>query len=85
MHRLRKIELVRDAVQALVLGGEESDREAATELPPVQWLAFGHDPARGGEKAAGGVARREGGRWSLEEMTEVKWVTIQMGKRQYPF
>ena len=28
---------------------------------------------------------REGGRWSLEEMTEVKWVTIQMGKRQYPF
>ena len=28
---------------------------------------------------------REGGRWSVEEMTEVKWVTIQMGRRHYPF
>src|SRR5277367_4245261 len=28
---------------------------------------------------------REGGRYSLEELTEVKWVTIQMGKRQFPF
>jgi vanillin dehydrogenase len=28
---------------------------------------------------------REGGRWSIEEMTEVKWVTIQLGKRPYPF
>jgi|HubBroStandDraft_6_1064221.scaffolds.fasta_scaffold23520_2 methionine synthase II (cobalamin-independent) len=27
---------------------------------------------------------REGGRWSVEEMTEVKWVTIQMGRRHYP-
>jgi len=33
-----------------------------------------------GMKCAG--SGREGGRWSLEEMTEVKWVTIQMGKRQ---
>jgi acyl-CoA reductase-like NAD-dependent aldehyde dehydrogenase len=37
----------------------------------------------GGVKDSG--AGREGGRWSIEEMTEVKWVTIQMGKRQYPF
>jgi len=37
----------------------------------------------GGVKDSG--SGREGGRWSLEEMTEVKWVTIQMGKRQYPF
>lgn len=28
---------------------------------------------------------REGGRYSMEEMTEVKWVTVQMGKRQFPF
>lgn len=28
---------------------------------------------------------REGGRYSLEELTEVKWVTLQMGKRQFPF
>jgi vanillin dehydrogenase len=28
---------------------------------------------------------REGGRYSLEELTEVKWVTIQMGKRTFPF
>jgi hypothetical protein len=28
---------------------------------------------------------REGGRWSIEEMTEVRWVTIQRGKRPYPF
>jgi acyl-CoA reductase-like NAD-dependent aldehyde dehydrogenase len=28
---------------------------------------------------------REGGRYSLEELTEVKWVTVQMGKRSFPF
>lgn len=28
---------------------------------------------------------REGGRYSMEEMTEVKWLTVQMGKRQFPF
>ena len=28
---------------------------------------------------------REGGRESMEEMTEVKWVTIQTGKREFPF
>ena len=28
---------------------------------------------------------REGGRASMEEMTEVKWVTIQTGKREFPF
>jgi vanillin dehydrogenase len=28
---------------------------------------------------------REGGRYSLEELTEVKWVTVQMGKRAFPF
>jgi len=28
---------------------------------------------------------REGGQWSMEEMTEMKWVTIQRGHRHYPF
>ena len=28
---------------------------------------------------------REGGRYSMEEMTELKWVTIQLGKRTFPF
>jgi vanillin dehydrogenase len=28
---------------------------------------------------------REGGRYSLEELTEVRWVTVQMGKRTSPF
>ncbi len=28
---------------------------------------------------------REGGRYSMEEMTEVKWITLQMGRRQFPF
>jgi aldehyde dehydrogenase (NAD+) len=37
----------------------------------------------GGVKASG--QGREGGRYSLEAMTEVKWVTIQKRKRQYPF
>jgi vanillin dehydrogenase len=37
----------------------------------------------GGVKDSG--SGREGGRWSVEEMTEVKWVTIQVGRRHYPF
>ena len=28
---------------------------------------------------------REGGRYSIDEMTELKWITIQEGQRQYPF
>lgn len=37
----------------------------------------------GGVKDSG--SGREGGRWSVEEMTEIKWVTIQLGRRHYPF
>jgi aldehyde dehydrogenase (NAD+) len=37
----------------------------------------------GGVKDSG--LGREGGRWSIEEMTEIKWITIQIGKRPYPF
>lgn len=28
---------------------------------------------------------REGGRYSMEEMTELKWITIQLGQREFPF
>ena len=45
-----------------------------------------HDEATvpfGGVKDSG--SGREGGRWSIDEMTEVKWVTIQMGRHPYPF
>lgn len=28
---------------------------------------------------------REGGHYSMDEMTEVKWITIQLGQRQFPF
>jgi vanillin dehydrogenase len=37
----------------------------------------------GGVKDSG--MSREGGHWSMEEMTELKWVTIQQGQRHYPF
>jgi vanillin dehydrogenase len=37
----------------------------------------------GGVKDSG--TGREGGRWSMNELTETKWVTIQMGQRHYPF
>jgi len=45
-----------------------------------------HDEATvpfGGVKDSG--SGREGGRWSIEEMTEVKWLTIQVGRHPYPF
>lgn len=37
----------------------------------------------GGVKDSG--VGREGGHYSIEEMTEIKWITIQLGKRQFPF
>ncbi|MEJ2157173.1 MAG: aldehyde dehydrogenase family protein [Desulfobacteraceae bacterium] len=37
----------------------------------------------GGCKSSG--QGREGGRYSLESMTQIKWVTIQKGQKQYPF
>lgn len=39
--------------------------------------------AFGGVKGSG--FGREGGRASIEEMTELKWITVQLGQRQYPF
>ena len=37
----------------------------------------------GGIKGSG--FGREGGRYSMEEMTELKWITIQLGQRRFPF
>lgn len=45
-----------------------------------------HDEATvpfGGVKDSGNG--REGGRWSMDELTETKSITIQLGQRQYPF
>jgi acyl-CoA reductase-like NAD-dependent aldehyde dehydrogenase len=45
-----------------------------------------HDEATvpfGGVKDSGNG--REGGRWSMDELTETKWITIQLGRRVYPF
>ncbi|MGA7220339.1 MAG: aldehyde dehydrogenase family protein, partial [Candidatus Sulfotelmatobacter sp.] len=45
-----------------------------------------HDEATvpfGGVKDSG--SGREGGHWSIDELTETKWITIQMGRRAYPF
>lgn len=45
-----------------------------------------HDEATvpfGGVKDSGNG--REGGRWSMDELTETKWITIQLGRRSYPF
>jgi aldehyde dehydrogenase (NAD+) len=28
---------------------------------------------------------REGGHFSIDEMTELKWITIQTGQNKYPF
>jgi vanillin dehydrogenase len=45
-----------------------------------------HDEATvpfGGVKDSGNG--REGGQWSMDELTETKWITIQMGRRPYPF
>ena len=45
-----------------------------------------HDEATvpfGGVKDSGDG--REGGRWSMDQLTETKWITIQLGQRIYPF
>jgi acyl-CoA reductase-like NAD-dependent aldehyde dehydrogenase len=45
-----------------------------------------HDEATvpfGGVKDSGNG--REGGHWSMDELTETKWITIQLGRRHYPF
>ncbi|RJX77841.1 aldehyde dehydrogenase family protein [Pseudomonas sp. LS-2] len=39
--------------------------------------------AFGGTQASG--FGREGGMASMDEMSEVKWITVQMGKREFPF
>jgi aldehyde dehydrogenase (NAD+) len=39
--------------------------------------------AFGGVKGSG--FGREGGHVAIEEMTELKWITVQMGRRAYPF
>ena len=45
-------------------------------------LAEPHVPF-GGVKESG--VGREGGHYSIEEMTEIKWITIQLDRRNFPF
>ena len=28
---------------------------------------------------------REGGQWSMDDLTQLKWITIQQGEAHYPF
>jgi hypothetical protein len=44
------------------------------------------DPANEDSRPAPGYPSvgREGGRFSMEEMTELKWITIQSGQRAFP-
>jgi acyl-CoA reductase-like NAD-dependent aldehyde dehydrogenase len=47
-----------------------------------------HQRLHGRGRAFGGVKNsgfgREGGRFSMEEMTELKWITVQRGQRGFP-
>jgi aldehyde dehydrogenase (NAD+) len=45
-----------------------------------------HDESNGpfGGTGDSGLGR-EGGRYSIEEMTELTWVTVQVGHRKFPF
>jgi vanillin dehydrogenase len=47
--------------------------------------SFDDDPNApfGGVKGSG--SGRENGRYSIADMTELKWVTVQLGRRQFPF
>jgi len=39
--------------------------------------------AFGGEKASG--IGRYGGEWALHEFTTLKWISVQLKDREYPF
>ena len=51
-------------------------------------LSINHFVASAAETPFGGVKDsgygREGGRFSMEEMTELKWITVQRGQRAFP-
>jgi acyl-CoA reductase-like NAD-dependent aldehyde dehydrogenase len=48
----------------------------------ILWADEPHVPLRGVKNSGVG---REGGGYSMDEMTELKWITVQMGQRQFPF
>jgi acyl-CoA reductase-like NAD-dependent aldehyde dehydrogenase len=62
-------------------------RNPATQRAGADW----HDTTVSDEPHIpfGGIKNsgfgRDGGNYSMEEMTELKWITIQLGQRQFPF
>jgi Aldehyde dehydrogenase family len=56
---------------------------------PVQYYINGstihdepHAPFSGMKDSGMG---REGGQWSMDDLTQLKWITIQQGEAHYPF
>jgi acyl-CoA reductase-like NAD-dependent aldehyde dehydrogenase len=61
-------------------------RAVSGEARRIQGDDTVHDEATvpfGGVKDSG--SGREGDHWSMDELTETKWITIQLGRRPYPF
>ena len=63
-----------DMAQRLESGMVHINHSTAYDEPHVPF---------GGTKDSG--MGREGGHFSMEEMTELKWITVQLGERHYPF
>ncbi len=64
--------------------GMEFAQKLEAGLVPINDCTLSDEPhvPFGGIKNSG--YGREGGKYSIEALTELKWVTIQMGKRAYP-
>ncbi len=87
------IQAANDSIYGLSCGVLTNDLQKAiymaerieTGMLHINDGSVGDDPNApfGGVKASGGG--REGGHASIEAMTEVKWVSIQKGQRQFPF
>ncbi|GAA4721876.1 aldehyde dehydrogenase family protein [Brevibacillus fulvus] len=65
--------------------GVEVAKQIETGMIHVNDQSVNDEPiiAFGGEKASG--LGRYGGQWALDEFTTVKWISVQMETRQYPF
>ncbi|GAB7388888.1 benzaldehyde dehydrogenase [Bacillaceae bacterium] len=65
--------------------GVEVAKKIETGMIHVNDQSVNDEPiiAFGGEKASG--LGRYGGEWALDEFTTVKWISVQMEQRKYPF
>jgi acyl-CoA reductase-like NAD-dependent aldehyde dehydrogenase len=66
-------------------GEERRDVAALAEFAAAARAAcrHGHTSVTGGVKDSGAGAK--GGWYSMQEMTELKWVTVQLGQRRFSF